>query len=203
MNFLGNIMDATSYIQPHIIHWDYFSKYHINCDNVGWRGATYALVFNKEKPLPYQQPYEFEQCVYIGKSADQYYDQQSKHRGTVRGNLHKRMTKHHGALVSGKTGNISSYKSIIEVYGFGKEVVDGTLTGLPMWLCLMIPRPDLDSESVDRWTQLQEQLQLFLYQQKFNRTTLGNMDTKPKRDQNSYSNYRMQSIQETTLERFL
>lgn len=196
------MMDISS-TQPHIIHWDYFKNYHKHCDQIAMRGATYAFVFNETKPKEYQQPFEFEECVYIGKSAGSYVDKQSGSRSKLRSNLHKRMTTHHKALMTGKTDNISSYKSIIENYGYGDNVMDGTLTGIPMWLCIMLPRPDVPDELVARWALMQEQLQMYFYESKFGRPTIGNMDTKTKRSEYSFSNYRMDSIKNTSLERHM
>jgi hypothetical protein len=188
-------------IEPYIVHWDYFTNYHKHCDNIAMRGGTYAFVFNETKPDKFELPCEFEQCVYIGKSAGYYYDAQNGHKGKVRSHIHKRMTKHHKPLIEG-VGCETSHSAIIKEYGYGVDVMNGNGTGLPMWLCLLIPRPDVPDETVSRWAYTQEQIQLYQYEMNFGHCTLGNMDTKENKDPTSYSTYRMNAIKETSLERF-
>jgi|TARA_R110000796_G_C14338495_1_gene410036 hypothetical protein len=186
-------------IEPYIIYWDYFTNYPKNCDNIAMRGATYALVFNKTKPDKFKLPCEYEQCVYIGKSAGYYYDKQNGYKGKVRSHVHKRMTNHHKPLITGEGGD-SSHKAIIEEYGYGEAAINGIVTGLPLWLCLLIPRPDVPDETISRWTLTQEQIQLYQYEINFGHCTLGNMDTKENKDPESYSSYRMSDLKETNLE---
>ena len=189
-------------IEPHIIHWDYFTKYYKYCDSLALRGATYAFVFNETKPNKWEHPCEFEQCVYVGKSVGYYYDAQNGFRGRIRSHIHKRMTRHHKPLTSGYGGD-SSHNAIIENYGYGDDVLNGNGTGLPMWLCLLIPRPDVLDETIARWALTQEQIQLYNYEMNFGHCTLGNMDTKENKDPESYSTYRMTDIKETNLMEFL
>ena len=188
-------------IEPHIIHWDYFTNYYKHCDTLAMRGGTYAFVFNETKPNQWQMPCEFEQCVYIGKSAGYYYDAQNGHKGKVRSHIHKRMTTHHKPLLTGLDGD-TSHNAIIEEYGYGKDAINGTCTGLPMWLCLLIPRPDVPDETISRWAYTQEQIQLYQYEMNFGHCTLGNMDTKENKNPESYSTYRMNAIKETNLMEF-
>jgi hypothetical protein len=185
-------------IEPHIIHWDYFTNYFKHCDTLAMRGGTYAFVFNETKPNKWQMPCEFKQCVYIGKSAGYYYDAQNRHKGKVRSHMHKRMTTHHKPLIEG-VGCETSHSAIIKEYGYGKDAIDGICTGLPMWLCLLIPRPDVPDETISRWAYTQEQIQLYQYEMNFGHCTLGNMDTKENKNPESYSTYRMNAIKETNL----
>ena len=189
-------------IEPYKIHWDDFTKYYKHCDGLATTGACYAFVFNETKPTHFQEPSEFEQCVYIGESGGNYYDKQNGHKGKLRSHVHKRMTSHHKPFTTGEFSE-SSHKAIIETYGYGDHMLDGTFTNLPMWLCLMIPRPDLPEKMVKQWSKLQERMQLFRYELRFGHCTLGNMDTGSKKDEESYSSYRMQSIKETNLMEFL
>ena len=186
-------------IELNSIHWDYFTNYYNNCDTLAMRGACYAFVFNKTKPTNFQHPHEFEQCVYVGESAGNYYDLQNGYKGKVRSHVHKRMTNHHKPLTTGEGGE-SSHRAIIEIYGHGDHVLNGTFTDLPMWLCLMLPRPDLPDEMVKSWAKYQERRQLLDYEIKWGHCTLGNMDTGSRKDNDSYSSYRMQAIKDTNLE---
>ena len=188
-------------IEPYKIHWDYFTKYYKHCDTLAMTGACYAFVFNEDKPTHFQEPCEFEQCVYVGESGGNYYDKQNGHKGKVRSHVHKRMSSHHKPFTTGKSCE-SSHKSIIETYGYGDHVLNGTFTGLPMWLCLMVPRPDLQETMVKQWAKLQERMQLFKYEEKWGHCTLGNMDTGSRKDQDSYSSYRMSALNETNLTNF-
>jgi len=188
--------------EPYKIHWDYFTKYYKHCDNIAFRGACYAFVYNETKPTHFQQPFEFEQCVYVGESAGYYYDKQNGHKGKPRSHVHKRMTRHHKPFTTGESCE-SSHTAIIEEYGYGDHVLNGTFTNLPMWLCLMIPRPDLPDTLVKEWVQLQERMQLFQYKSKWGHSTLGNMDAEPRKDTESYSTHRMNDMKQTSLEEYM
>jgi len=186
-------------IEPYKIYWDYFTNYYKHCDNIAMRGACYAMVFNDIKPTHFQQPYEFQQCVYVGESAGNYYDKQNGYKGKVRSHVHKRMTNHHKPLTTGQASE-SSHQAIIDTYGYGDHALNGTFTNLPMWLCLLIPRPDLPEPMVKQWAKLQERQQLFNYELKWGTCTLGNMDTGSRKDNDSFSSYRMGSINHQNLE---
>ena len=55
---------------------------------------------------------------------------------------------------------------------------------------------------VKQWAKLQERMQLFKYELKWGHCTLGNMDTGSRKDQDSYSSYRMSALNETNLTNF-
>ena len=55
--------------------------------------------------------------------------------------LYKRMTHHHKPLMTGDKNHSTGFTNIIDKYGYGKHVLDGTFTGIPLWLCMLIPRP--------------------------------------------------------------
>lgn len=186
-------------LTPHKYHWCLFTDYYKYCDNLVMNGAAYAFVFNETKPHEYEKPYNFEQCVYIGKSAGNYYDKQNGSNGKQRSNIHKRMTTHHKPFSTGEGGE-SSHKAIVEIYGYGDNMLNGTTTNLPMWLCLILPPKDITPDLIERWCCHQEQEQLLMYQINWNKPTLGNMDTnKSERKVDSYSSVMMQSIEENSL----
>ena len=171
-----------------IIHWCKFTEYHKVCDKLGMNGACYSLVFNEEKPSKYQRPSEFENCVYIGESAGYYIDKQSGMKTKRRSHLHKRMTHHIGPLINGKGEASTSHKMIIETWGQGKSVFDGTLTGCPCWLGLMIPRDDMvDPEACKAWCQYVERQELYHYIQRWGSHPIGNLDAKSERNPESFS----------------
>ena len=181
---------------PQEIFWTKFSDYWKHCDKKAPKGACYGFVFSETKPKFYQQPSEFEECVYIGESAGWYYDGGKKFRSHV----HKRMTNHHKPLTTGlKT--CSSHDAIIEKYGFGDNILDGNITGLPLWLGLIIPREDLPDNSVKSWVQMHERQQIFNYIMKHGVSPLGNRDCDTNRDEDSKSTKRINNF--TTLEEFL
>jgi len=183
------------------IKWCYFTDYHKYCDSFAQYGATYSFVFNETIPKDYQQPCEFEECVYVGKSAGYYYDKQMGTKGKVRSHVHKRMTSHHKPLTTG-IGGETSHNKIIERYGFGDDVLNGVHTNKPMWLGLIIPRPEiLENQSLlNRWTLYQEQQQLINYELRFDKCTIGNQDTTERKNPNSYSTGRMNDIKTQNLE---
>ena len=161
-------------------------------------------MFNEIKPTHFQEPCEFEQCVYVGESAGNYYDKQNGHKGKVRSHVHKRMTMHHKPLTTGEGGD-TSHNKIIERYGFGDDVLNGVYTNKPMWLCLMIPRPEIieNQSLLSRWTLHQEQQQLINYELRFGKCTIGNQDTTERKNPDSYSTERMNDIKTQDLEKFM
>jgi hypothetical protein len=186
------------------INWCYFTQYHKHCDNFAIGGATYSFVFNETMPQNYQQPFEFEECVYVGKSSGIYYDKTGIAKGKCRGMPHKRMTVHHKPLTTGKGGE-TSHNKIIEQYGFGDDVLNGVYTNKPMWLALIIPRPEIikNQSLLNRWTLHQEQEQLLKYELRFGKCTIGNLDSTERKDPNSYSTGRMNDIKTQDLEKFM
>ena len=192
-------------LSPYKCEWMKFTDYYKHCDQLAFHGATYGFVFNDVMPKPYQFPCEFEGCVYIGKSAGNYYDKQNGHKGKTRSHIHKRMTTHHKPLTTG-VGAESSHAKIIEVYGYGDDVLNGTLTNLPMYLGLILPQPDFEKEDeqlMNRWAYTIEQMQLLQYRTNFGKETLGNGDALTRKNTESYSQYRMNSIKQQDLTQFM
>lgn len=189
-----------NFINPVQIIWTKFKNYYKVCDTSALRGATYGFVFSETKPKSYQQPCEFEECVYIGQSAGMYMDSQGGGRRKLRSHIHKRMTHHHKPLTTGE-GRESSHITIIEKYGYGDNVIDGTITGKPLWLGLLIPRDDMPDIAVKPWAQMHEREQIFKYLMKYGRTPLGNKDCDSTRDPNSWSTKSLQNM--GTLDNFL
>ena len=191
---------------PYECFWMKFTDYYKYCDNIGWYGATYGFVFAPNKPQKYEYPCEHEGCVYIGKSSGNYYDKQAGHKGKGRSHVHKRMTHHLKPLMNENVSGDTCHKLITEVYGCGKDVLDGTLTNLPMWLGLILPQPDFPKENkqlMSRWCLLQEQDQLMEYQLKFRKETLANSDANTNKDLTSYSSYMMGILEEQDLSKFM
>ena len=198
------------YVDPHIIHWDYYTNYHKNCNTIGLPGGVYGLVFSETMPKPGQYPSEFETCVYIGKSTGSgedghYIDRKTSLNSMVTSYMYKRMTHHHKPLMTGDKTYSKGFTQIIEEYGYGRDVLNGTFTGLPLWLCMLIPPPDLDKERIERWAYVTEQMQLYSFEMMWDKTTLGNMDTQPHKDPNSFSYGRMKDFNEQAeiIERFM
>ncbi len=197
-------MENSRILSPYKCMWMKFTDYYRYCDNIAFHGATYGFVFNETIPKDFQFPCEFEGCVYIGKSAGYYYDKQNGRKGKVRSHVHKRMTSHHKPLTTG-IGGETSHSKIIEVYGYGDHVLDGTFTNLPMWLGLILPQPDFqkeDEQLMNRWTLHIEQMQLLQYRINFGKETLGNGDADTRKDMDSYSTHRMNSIKQQDLTQF-
>ena len=189
-------------IEPGIIHWDYFTNYHKNCNIIGKPGGVYGLVFNETTPESYEYPCEFEGCVYVGKATGKkgvssYPDRKGPLKTMNASYLYKRMTHHHKPLMTGDRSHSTGFTNIIEQYGYGKHVLDGTFTGIPLWLCMLIPRPDFPKERIERWAFMIEQDQLLKYELMWDKTTLGNMDTEEQRvDADSFSQTRMKELNE-------
>ena len=186
--------------EPAQVIWTRFSDYYKVCDTSAMRGGTYAFVFNKTKPNPWEMPCEFERCVYIGESAGNYVDRQNPGKNKDRSHIHKRMTRHHKPLTTGEGGD-TSHQKIIEEYGYGDAVINGTLTGVPLWLCLLIPRLDVDDYAVKAWVQYQERLQIYEYICTFGRSPLGNMDCDTSKNPNSHSSKTLAN--RTSLDEFM
>ena len=188
--------------EPAQVIWTKFSDYFKVCDTSAMRGGTYAFVFNDKKPKPWELPCEFEQCVYVGESAGSYVDRQRPGRYKDRSHMHKRMTQHHKPLTTGEGGD-TSHQMIIREYGYGDDMVNGILTGTPLWLCLLIPRPDVPDRAVKAWAQYQERLQIYEYICSFGRSPLGNMDCDAGKSKNPNSYSSITLAKRTSLTEFM
>lgn len=178
---------------PSKIIWVRYSDYYKVCDQQALRGGCYSLVFTEMKPESYQYPCEFEESVYFGESAGYYLDPQGSGRLKIRSHIHKRMTDHHKPLTTGKGGE-SNMKNIIGKYGYGEHILDGTLTGIPLWLCILVPREDLPESMVKAWVQFHERDQILSYMLTFNRSPLGNNDCDSHKDPDSWSTKTLQKM---------
>ena len=166
---------------PHV-YWTYFTKYHELADAVGMRGAVYGWVVNETMPKSTDCPSDFEECLYIGQSggADGYYfDVQNGIKGKLRTDLHKRMTAHHKPLTTGKTTE-RKYLNIIETYGCGEDVLNGTHTGRPFWVGFICPPKEDPNLCVKSWLISREHYELYQYQRKFDKTPMSNLQVSPK-----------------------
>ena len=169
------------------IHWCLFTEYHKYCDQLTMNtGACYSFVFHETKPESYQRPSDFQDCCYIGKSSGHYVDKQSGMKTKLRSHVHKRMTTHLGALVN-ESKQETSHQRIIEKYGQGTDVFNGTLTGKPCWLGLILPRPDLNEKDYGPWCQMAERHELYLYQRNFGCEPVGNLDNGTNKNPESFS----------------
>jgi|TARA_B110000908_G_C10267733_1_gene466222 hypothetical protein len=168
----------SSFKIPTSVFWCKFKDYSVHCDALTVQsGATYGFVFNENKPKSYQYPSEFEECVYIGESAGWYIDVQGGSRRKDRSYVHKRMTSHNKTLMNGNTPKNQTHSAIIDSYGYGEDVLNGTLTNKPMWLGLMLPRPDLPKELVKMWVQYHERAQMLDYAMRWGKSPISNKDT--------------------------
>ena len=179
-----------------IIHWTRFTDYHKIADKIGMRGAVYGFVFNNKMPSPCDCPSDFEGCVYIGESGGPrafYYDKQNGHKGKVRTHLHKRMTAHHKPLTTGECSE-KKYELFKEKYGFGDDVLNGTLTDTPLWVGFITPPKEDPDHCLKSWLISREHYEIYQYQRKFGRSPLMNMQVDGKgKDTNSYSSEIMQN----------
>jgi hypothetical protein len=189
-------------IEPGTIHWDYFTNYPKNCNIIGKPGGVYGLVFNETKPESYEFPCEFEGCVYIGKATGKkgdgwYPDRKGKLKTMEASHMYKRMTHHHKPLKTGDKTYSTGFTNIIEEYGYGRDVLNGTFTNNPLWLGMLIPRPDFPKKRIERWAFRTEQDQLLKYELVWDKTTLGNMDTEEQNvDEDSFSQRRKKELNE-------
>jgi len=174
--------------QSNVTLWSRLTEYTKICKNaLCWDGATYAIVFNSTMPKYYNQPYEFEGCVYIGESVGWAYDSK-----VFTSNLSKRISTHKAALSRG-TNNESSYRAIIDCYAITESEIpkehwdelkihrsgldlDGNVTDSPWWLGIVCPNPDLPKKFLKGWCKLEERKQLMEYCYKYGSYPIGNLD---------------------------
>lgn len=145
-------------------------------------GSVYGFVFSETQPKEYQVPSDFEETVYIGKSGKGfYYDRKNGEKKLPRKTsfLNKRII-HHRDRFNG-TAKISleenrKYQLFEDKYGFGFDVLNGTITGKPLWVGF-IPVPiNLPEFMSENWLLRYERFELFRYKTKFNKSTLMNLD---------------------------
>ena len=177
-------------------HWIRFTDYHKLADIIGMRGAVYGFVWNETMPKSSECPSDFEGCVYIGESGGAtpfYYDKQNGHRGKLRTHLHKRMTSHHKPLTTGIC-NEKKYELFVERYGYGDDVLNGTLTGIPLWVGFICPPKEDPDHCLKSWMISREHYEIYQYQRKYGKSPLMNMEVDGKgKNLGSYSSEIMQN----------
>jgi hypothetical protein len=149
-------------------------------------GGAYGLVFNDTKPEDYQLPCEFEECVYIGKSTGSYIDRKSNTKSMLCSYIYKRMTDHNKALQTGVTAR-EGWSDLVRTYGFGDSMLDGVFTGKPLYLGVILPRPDMKMELLASWSLTMEKLNIFTYESTFGYSPIANLETQTKRKDGSFS----------------
>lgn len=189
-------------LEPYIIHWDYWTNYYKHCDNIAMRGGVYAMSFNPTKPKDFELPSQFEETIYMGKSCGFYIDKQGGKKTKKRSLMHKRQTAHHKSLAKGMPIS-KGFELIKEKYGYGDKMLNGVLTNTPLWLCLMIPSPNIEDHLVPRWCSYFEQFELLRYNLNFGKDPLGNMDCVLNKDPESFSTNRLKELDQISLERFM
>jgi len=181
------------------VYWIRFSHYHKLADLVGMRGAVYGFVWNDMKPSNSQSPSDFEECVYIGESGGFYYDKQGR-KGKLRSHLHKRMTMHHKPFSTGEC-NERKYELFKERYGYGDDVLDGTLTGTPLWVGFIVPPKEDPDHCLKSWLIATEHHEIYQYQRRWDKSPLMNMQVDGRgKDPESYSSQVM--INYNSLEKY-
>ena len=166
------------------VHWIRLSEHYKISNNIGLNhgGAVYGFVFNETQPSESSLPSDFEECVYVGKSGKGfYYDRKNgvNKKPKKASYLNKRLI-HHRDRFNG-TATVSSeerkkYLLFEEKYGIGFDVMNGTLTGVPLWVGL-IPIPmNLPETFHENWLLRYERFELFKYKTKFSRSPLLNLD---------------------------
>jgi len=188
--------------EPYKIHWDYWTNYYKHCDQIAMRGGVYGMTFHPTKPNDWQQPCEFEETIYIGRSSGYYIDKQGKTKTKKRSHMHKRQTRHHKSLSAGEPQS-KGFQLIKEKYGYGEKMLNGVITDMPLWLCIMIPSPSIRDEQVARWCASYEMNELLKYNLNFGRDPLGNMDCSPNKNADSFSSIRLRELKENSLQRFI
>lgn len=175
------------------VHWIRFTEYYKLADIVGMRGAVYGFVWNETMPKPSDCPSDFEECVYVGQSGGFYYDKQSGHKGKVRSHLHKRMTCHHKPFTTGICSE-KGHMLFVEKYGYGDDVLNGTLTGIPLWVGFICPSKEEPDHRLKSWLLYGESSEIYEYERKFGKSPLMNLEVDGQgRDPNSYSSEILQN----------
>jgi hypothetical protein len=179
------------------IHWIRMSEHYKISNNIGLNhgGAIYGFVFNETQPSQNNLPSDFEECIYVGKSGKGfYYDRKNglNKKPKKSSYLNKRLI-HHRDRFNG-TATVSSeeskkYSLFEHKYGFGLDVMNGTLTGVPLWVGL-IPVPlNLPETFHENWLLRYERFELFKYKKNFGKSPLLNLDEDISRKvSNSFSN---------------
>jgi hypothetical protein len=130
--------------------WIPFDEYYKHTQNI--KAAVYAFCFSVTKPKDHEWPHQVESVFYIGESGtkEPIIDRKNKNKpnkGKVEYAVHKRMKNHmHNMLNANKKGSSSNEKwreIFNDKYGYGKDLISGTLTDDRCWLCLLICPEDI------------------------------------------------------------
>ena len=179
------------------VYWIRLSEHYKISNTIGLNhgGSVYGFVFHETQPSEDNLPSDFEECVYVGKSGKGFYHDQKNgpNKNPKRTSFLNKRLIHHRDRFNG-TATVSSdekkkYSLYEEKYGLGLDVMNGTLTGIPLWVGL-IPIPlNLPETFHENWLLRYERFELFKYKSKFNRSPLLNLDEDSnKKVSSSFSN---------------
>ena len=177
------------------VHWVKFREYP-KLNKLKIRGGAYGLVFNDTQPKDYELPWEFEECIYIGKSYGNYIDKKSNTNSKYSNYVYKRMTNHNTNLMN-KKSNSDGWQEVFRQYGYGETMVNGTMTGRPLWIGVVLPRPDMPELYMPAWALMMEKSGIYGFLNKFGYTQYANMETEVKRKEGSFSS---EKLKQNTLE---
>jgi hypothetical protein len=88
--------------------------------------------------------------------------------------------------------NEKKYELFVEKYGYGDDVLNGTLTDTPLWVGFICPPKEDPDVCLKSWLMSREHSEIYQYQRKFGKSPLMNMQVDGKgKDPNSYSSKTM------------
>ena len=166
------------------VYWIRMSEHFKISNDIGMRhgGAVYGFVFNETQPGETNLPSDFKECIYIGKSGKQFYFDRKNGPNKlpkICSYLYKRLIHHRDRFNGTATLSLNEskkYNLYKQKYGFGIDVMNGTLTGVPLWVGL-IPVPLQVKENFhENWLLRYERLELFRYRKQFDENPLMNLD---------------------------
>ena len=168
----------------------------------------------KKVPANNVLPFTLEDTIYFGKSGNSYDDffwdrksfdpetkKESYHRYSI---VERRLKKHRYNLLNSNSAidRESSYSKFYEAFGHGLDLVN------EMNVCVIVPKKTIPNYMVPSWLLFTESYFVHLYQQKFGRNTLMNLDhdldhnLETKKVQDSYSSKKRQQMLSSSLSEF-
>lgn len=186
------------------VHWIKLSEHFKISNNIGINhgGAIYGFVFNETQPSETSVPSDFEECIYIGKSGKRFYFDRKNGLNKppkLCSYLYKRLIHHRDRFNGSASVSLdekTKYGLYEQRYGLGIDVMNGTLTGIPLWVGL-IPVPlQVEENFHENWLLRYERLEIFKYRKKFGKSPLMNLDEdhSNKQSESFSSNYELNDI---------
>jgi hypothetical protein len=126
--------------------WIKFDDYHKYFQHL--KATVYAFAFCEDQPKNNVWPHQVQSVFYMGESAttEPVFDRKNKSKpdkGKLEYAPFKRFKQHMSNMLQANKLQSTWTKLFLKHFGYGRELIKGTLTGKPLYVCVLICPDDV------------------------------------------------------------